>query len=132
MKKIISILCAMLCAVLLAACSGDSNNPEGVAEKYTSYILKEQYGKIVDITHFKKELTKEDKNEYAQLIREKCMKSFEKQGGLQSVEITGTDMAEDGTTAHVHIMQHFGDGSEKEGEIKTILVDDKWMIDSGK
>ncbi len=132
MKHLISSLYLMLCAVVIAACSGDTNSPEGVVEKYAGYIVKEQYGKVFDITHFKNEMTKEQKDEYAQFLRYMCKTTFEKQGGLQSVDVTGAELSEDGTTARVQIVQHFGDGSEKEDNVKTVLIDDKWMIDSGK
>ncbi len=131
MKNMLSSLCLVIFAAMLAACSS-SNGPEAVVEKYASYVQNEQYEKLIDITHFSKELTQEEKEETAQLLREKGAKEFEKLGGLKSVEITGTDVAEDGKTASVHTIVHYGDGSEKKEDMNTILVDGHWMLDSGK
>ncbi len=135
MKKLISShLCltfVMVCVIALAACSG-GNTPEGVVKKYASYLQNEKYDKIVDLMHFKKEPTKEDKEEYAILLRHKASNEYEKHGGLESIEITGADVAEGDSTARVHTLVHYRDGSEEEESISTVLVDGKWMLDSGK
>ncbi len=132
MKNLISYLCVMACAIFLAACSNSSNRPENVVEKYANYIQNEKYEKIVEITHFNKELTKEQKTEFAQMLSDKVSKNIEQHNGLKSIEITGAEVAEDGATAVVHIIMHYGDGSEKMDDVKTILVDGNWMLDSGK
>ncbi len=132
MKKLISYLCTMACVVVLAACAGGSDSPESVVEKYVSYVKSEQYDKILDITHFSKELTKEQKDEFVQMIADKVSKDFEKHGGLTSIEIESSEVAEDGTTAVVNTITHYGDGSDKKEKIKTVQVDGKWMLDSGK
>ncbi len=126
-------LCAMACAVVFVACAGgSSDSPEAVVGKYVSYVQNEQYDKILDITHFSKELTEEQKEEFVQMIGDKVSKDFDKHEGLSSIEIESSELAEDGTTAVVNTVTHYGDGTDKKEKIKTVQVDGKWMLDSGK
>ncbi len=131
MKKIISFLCAVICAVVIAACSGGYDSPEAVVKQYASYVQNEQYEKIQNIMYFKNELTKEQKIAFVQMIGQAMEKSVEKHGAVKAIEITETAMAEDGATARVRTVTQYGDGYEYKDKVKTILVDGYWLLDAG-
>lgn len=131
MKKVINLLSIALMAIAFAACSSN-NNPEGVVTEYLKALQKNDSQKIISLFHFSKEMSDEDLAQYAQMIDEKVAKQNEKKQGIASYEIGEVVMAEDGQSAVVHYTIHYGDGSDQNDKQKAVLVDGKWMLDSGK
>lgn len=132
MKKIFRLLSIALVAVVFAACGGSSNTPEGVTKKYLQNIKDGKYEAMLKQMHFKEELTKEQQDQLLAMISEKVKESTEKKGGIASFEVKEAEIAEDGQKAKVHYTVTYGDGSIKDDSEKLVLVDGKWMIDSGK
>lgn len=130
MKKIISMLCTL--AVVLAFSSCSNNSPEGVVKNYYSYVQKGKYEKVIDLIHFKKEISSEEKQQYTALLGDKLSKELEKKDGISSYEVIDTEISEDGETATVHGIVTYGNGNTQDDKTKLVKVDGKWMIDSGK
>ena len=93
---------------------------------------KGDYAAVVDQMHFSKEMSKEDKDQLVQLFAAKDRPEVEKKGGVASFELGEVEVAEDGQSARVKYVINYGDGSQKEDDQKVILVDGKWVLDSGK
>lgn len=130
MKKILSILSLALVALAFVSCS--KNSPEGVVEQYFSYMKNGDYEKVIDICYFKRDLSDKDKEQLVSLIRDKQGKVNDEKGGLKSLEITNVEMSEDGNSAKVSYTQTYGNGETKDSDGDVVLVDGKWMLDSGK
>lgn len=131
MKKVINLLSVALMALAFVACSSN-NTPEGVVTEYLKALQKNDSKKVISLFHFTKELSDEDEAQYVQMIDDKLVKQNEKKQGIASFEITETEMAEDEQSAVVRYTIHYGDGSEDHDKQKVMLVDGKWMLDSGK
>lgn len=131
MKKIFSLLSFVL--VMLAFCSCSDNSPEGVAKQYFSYIQSGKYEKVVDLIHFKKEPTSEEKEQIVAMVKDKGAKELEKKGGITSFEIGEVTLNDEGTAATVKANLTYGDGTTDDDKVKLMKTDDgKWMVDTGK
>jgi hypothetical protein len=131
MKKMFRLMVMAIVVLAFAAC-GNSNKPEGAVEKMLKSYQKGDYAAVVDQVHFSKEMSEEDKAQLVQLLAAKDAPQVQKKGGIASYEIGETVIAEDGQSAVVKYTIHYGDGSQKEDDQRVILVDDKWVLDSGK
>lgn len=125
-------LMAMAIVVLAFAACGSNNSPEGTVEKMLKSYQKGDYAAVIDQMHFSKEMSKEDKDQLVQLFAAKDRPEVEKKGGIASFELGEVEVAEDGQSARVKYVINYGDGSQKEDDQKVILVDGKWVLDSGK
>ncbi len=130
-KNIIRLLSVAFVAFLFAACSS-SSTPEAACKQYLQNVQKGNWAAVVDQLYFSEPQSAEDKEGMVSMLKEKIAPELEKEGGLASFEIGEVEMAEDGQKAKVKYTLHFGDGSEKEESQGFILVDGKWMINSGK
>lgn len=130
MKKILSVLSFALVALAFVSCS--KNSPEGVVKEYISCLKNGQYEDVVALCHFKKELTDKERQEYADLLRNKMAADLEKKGGISDVVITNVDMAEDGESATVSYTIKYGNGSAYGNADKVVKVDGKWKLHTGK
>ena len=131
MKKMFRLMAMTIVALAFAAC-GNSNTPEGAVEKMLKSYQKGDYAAVIDQLHFSKELSKEDKAQLVQLFQEKDAPEVEKKGGIASFDIAEAEVAEDGQSARVKYTLHYGNGTQKDDKHKVILVDGKWVLDSGK
>ena len=131
MKKIIRLMGIALIAFAFAAC-GKSASPEGAVDAFLKSYQKGDYKALLEQTHFKKQLTDEQKEQFAQVIEEKVGPELEKKGGLKSYEIDNVEIDEDGQSAKVFYTMHFGNGTDKKDDEKVLLIDGKWLVDSGK
>lgn len=131
MKKVINLLSIALIALAFAACSS-SNTPEGAMKNYLKAVQNNDAKAVVDMFYFSKQLTQEEHDQYVQMFAEKLTKQNEKKQGVSSYEIGEVVMAEDGNSAVVNYTVHYGDGSEQSDKQKLVLVDGKWLLDSGK
>lgn len=131
MKKLFRLMSVALVALVFAACAS-SNNPEAVTKKYLQNMQKGDYAAMLDQMYFKNGLTDEQKAELVNMIGEKAKAEVDKKGGIASFEISPAEIAEDGQTAKVPYKLIYGDESTKDDSEDLILVDGKWMINSGK
>ena len=132
MKKLISLLTVALVAFAFSACSSSEDAPKKVVETYLSASQKKDSKKVVELFHFSKEVSAEDKESYEQLLDEKITKDIEKKQGIASYEVGEVTMAEDGNSALVEYTIRYGDGTEETEKIDVVKVDGKWLLDSGK
>ena len=131
MKKLFRLMSVALVALVFAACAS-SNNPEAVTKKYLQNMQKGDYAAMLDQMYFKNGLTDEQKAELVNMIGEKAKAEVDKKGGIASFEISTAEIAEDGQTAKVPYKLVYGDESTKDDSEDLILVDGKWLINSGK
>ena len=131
MKKVIYLLSIALIAIAFAACSS-KNSPEGAVNAYLKAMQKNDTRAAMEMFHFSKPLTDEEFNEYVAMVDDKVVKQNEKKQGIASWKINEVEMAEDGQSAVVSYTVKYGDGTEQADKQKAVLVDGKWMLDSGK
>ena len=133
MKKVIYLMSLALIAIAIVACSSPKkNSPEGVVNSYLKAMQKNDTRAALELFHFSKNLTDQEFDEYVQMVDDKVVKQNEKKQGIASWEIGEVKMAEDGQSAVVNYTIKYGDGTEQKDKQKTVLVDGKWMLDSGK
>ena len=133
MKKVIYLVSLALIAIVIAACSSPKrNSPEGAVNAYMKAMQKNDSRAALELFHFSKNLTDQEFDEYVQMVDDKVVKQNEKKQGIASWEIGEVEMAEDGQSAVVNYTIKYGDGTEQKDKQKTVLVDGKWMLDSGK
>lgn len=130
MKKILSVLSLALMTLAFVSCN--QNTPEGVVTKYVTCIQEGQYEEAIDLFYFKNNLTDSDKQQYANLMRDKVGKEIDKKGGLKGCEVTNVQMAEDGNSAKVDYTMKYGDGSAESKKADAVKVDGVWKLDTGK
>lgn len=130
MKKIFCVLSLMLVTLAFVSCS--KNSPEGVIENYVSCVKSDKYEDLLDICYFKKDLTDEEKAQYAAFLRDKMGPELKKKGGISDLEITKVDMAEDGESAKVSYSLTYGDGSIKATTDKVVCIDGRWKLNTRK
>ena len=130
MKKVINLLSIALIAFAFVACS--SNSPKGVVKKYLTAMQNNDAEAMIQTFHFNKEMSDEEMDQFTQMIADKLSKQNEKKQGIASFEIGEVEMAEDGQSATVPYVVHYGDGSQQKDTQKVILVDGQWLLDSGK
>lgn len=117
---------------MLVSCI-ESDTPSSVAKKYLTYIKDGNYEKAVDMIHFKKEMTKEDKQQVVSLMEDKMKSAYGEQGNISDIEITGEEIEEDGE--HAKVTYKYMDAKkdkEKTDKMKLVKIDGKWMVDAGK
>lgn len=137
MKKLAITVCAFALALVMTSCGG--NTPQKAAEKAVECIQDENYEGYVDMVYMKPDETKnaEDvknsKQMLTALLKDKASKQKEKNGGIEKYETLSEEMAEDGNTAVVKMKITYGDGSEKEEDVKMRKDENgDWKVDMGK
>ena len=135
MKKSIGFIATAAFVLALASCSG-GNTPTNVAEKAVKCIQDKDYEGYVDLmdTNGKEgQDIEEQKKAMADMLRSKAATTLDKKGGIKSYEMLAETIAEDGKTATVEMKIVYGDGEEKQEEMKLRLGDDgQWRLDPGK
>jgi Spy/CpxP family protein refolding chaperone len=131
MKKMFRLMAMAVVVLALAACS-KSATPEGAAGAFLKSYQKGDYAALVDQMHFSKEITKEQKDQFVQLLQEKSAPEIEKKGGIAAYEVGEVVVAENGESAKVNYTLTYGDGTSKQDKVNLVQVDGKWMIDGGK
>ena len=127
MKKFLMYILACVFTMSLASCGG-GNEPSAVAKSYYDAVFAGDFKGAVDQMHFSRELTAEDKEQFAGLMQ--GLWSAAKYTGF---EITGEEVAEDGKTAKVFMkITEEGKDEPKEETVKMVNVDGTWLVDSGK
>lgn len=133
MKKMIRLMSVALVALALVACgSKGAKTPEAATEAFLKEYKAGNYEALVDQMHFSTELTKEQKDGFVSMIKEKAAAEIEKKQGIADYEIGEVVIAEDGQSAKVNYILKYGDGSEKKDKLSLVLVEDKWRVDGGK
>lgn len=131
MKKFFRLMAITIVGLVFAAC-GKNASPENATEACLKSYVNGDYKAMIDQYYFQKEVTEEQKAQYAELIEAKVAPELEKKGGLKSYSIGETTIAEDGQSAVVNYTLHYGDGSCNEDKMDVVLVDGKWMPSAGK
>ena len=131
MKKLFHLMAMAIVVMAMTAC-GKSATPEGAAKTFLKNYQNGDYAAMVDQMKFSKQVSDEDKAQFAALLEEKIASEVAKKEGIASYDIDEVEMAEDGQSAKVKYTLHFGNGTESKDDMKLVLDDDKWMIDAGK
>ncbi len=132
MKKMILLAAVALITVCFAACTS-ANTPEGVTKAYLTAVQKGNYEKALNLYYSKDaKHDKENETDILQMFEDKMKTSIEDKQGIASFEVGVAELSEDGNKAVVPYTVHYGDGSDKETVMKTVKVDGKWYLDSGK
>ena len=131
MKKMFRLMAVAIVVLAFAAC-GKTASPESAAEACIKSYVKGDYKAMMDQYYFKKEVTQEQREQYAALIESKVAPELEKKGGVKSYTIGETTLAEDGQSAVVEYTIHYGDGTDDTDKMDVVLVDGKWMPSAGK
>lgn len=130
MKKILSIL-AVAVAMFMVACAGAPATPSDAAVEYYQCVVNGDYEAFANAVHFDTtdpEEIAEGKAMITSLYKEKAAPQIKKKGGVKSIEAVGETISEDGNTANVQLKVVYGDGSEKNEDIKLVKIEDKWML----
>jgi hypothetical protein len=132
MKSLLRMMAMALVVFAMTACGSKSATPEKAANTFLKNYQNGDYAALVNQMHFKKDVTDDDRAQFAVLLKGKVGPEIEKKGGIASFDIDETKVAEDGQKAVVNYTLHFGDGSESKDDVKLIFIDGKWMLDTGK
>lgn len=136
MKKMLYVFVAVVAMVTMWSCSGANSNPTSVAEAAIKCVKNKDYESYVDLIYIKERKgtsVEKQKQELHALLAEKGDKTIDKKQGIQSWEILGEEIAEDGNTAKVKVKIIYGDGTSDNQTIKTCKTEDgSWMLDLGK
>lgn len=130
MKKILSIL-AVAVAMFMVSCAGAPATPSDAAVEYYQCVVNGDYEAFANAVHFDTtdpEEIAEGKAMITSLYKEKAAPQIEKKGGVKSIEAVGETISEDGNTANVQLKVVYGDGSDKNEDIKLVKIEDKWML----
>ena len=136
MKRMLSFGMCIIALVLMVSCSSSSATPGAALKGYVEELKAGNYEKFVEGIAFKDDLaaeqTQEQKAMGTSLLQQKTGKEFEKQGGLNGIEILSEEIWEDGNSAVVTFKMIYGDGSEKEDSQNMVKKDGKWLMDINK
>jgi len=124
------VLCLAIMALAVTSCV--DNSPAGVAKEYLESIKAGDYKKTVELMHFNKELSDNDKEQLVSFFNDKAGKSINAKQGITSYSIDNTEVADDGQSASITYTINYGDGSSDTNDGKVVKVGDEWKIDSGK
>ena len=130
MKKFFSLL-AVAVAMFMVSCAGAPATPSDAAVEYYQCVVNGDYEAFANAVHFDTtdpEEIAEGKAMITSLYKEKAAPQIEKKGGVKSIEAVGETISEDGNTANVQLKVVYGDGSEKNEDIKLVKIEDKWML----
>lgn len=130
MKKFFSLL-AVAVAMFMVSCAGAPATPSDAAVEYYQCVVNGDYEAFANAVHFDTtdpEEIAEGKAMITSLYKEKAAPQIEKKGGVKSIEAVGETISEDGNTANVQLKVVYGDGSEKNEDVKMVKVEDKWML----
>lgn len=134
MKKLIThLLFIFIIATSFISCT--PSTPSGAMEEYLSSLKSGDYEEFVNGINFSETdpaKVKESREMLISLIKEKGEKEFEKKKGIKKFEIISENISEDGKSATVEYVTHFGDGSDKKEKSQMINIDGKWMMDMNK
>jgi len=131
MKKMFRLMAIAIVGLAFAAC-GKTASPEGAAEACLKSYVKGDYVAMMEQYYFKKEVTQEQREQYAALVEEKAGPQVEKKGGIKSYSVGEAAIAEDGQSAVVPYTIEYGNGTSETDNMDVVLVDGKWMPDAGK
>lgn len=135
MKKFINCIVIAASALFFAACSG-GNSPKGVAEEAVKCIQNGDYEGYVNLIYMEEKEgmdIEEQKKAVVGMIQSKASTTLAKKGGITSYEILSETVADDGKTANVEMKIVYGNGDEKQEDMKMRKTDSgDWRIDAGK
>lgn len=122
----------LFCTLLLVACSG-AKEDEAV-KSYLNAIASGNADKAVSMLYFAPEDTKNAAEKAAIEGKLKAMliemkeKQFDPRGGLKKIEINNKEFSDDKKKVTARYTMIFGDGTNEEGSLSLILVNNEWKI----
>ncbi|MDL2213890.1 DUF4878 domain-containing protein [Bacteroides sp. OttesenSCG-928-D19] len=132
MKKVFYFGLVVLAMTILAACSSGAGSPGKVAAKYATYLADGQYEKFLDGLAMPDNATpeefKEQKDMLLSMLKEKGDQMIQERGKLQKVEVVSEDIAEDGETAKVKLLNTYEKGESEDQTFKMMKQNGKWKI----
>ena len=136
MKRMLSFGMCIIALVLMVSCSSSSATPGAALKGYVEELKAGNYEKFVEGIAFKDDLAaeqiQEQKAMWTSLLQEKAGKEFEKQGGLNGIEILSEEISEDGNSAVVTFKMMYGKKKKKEDSQNMVKKDGKWLMDINK
>ena len=130
MKKLLTLF-AVAVAMFMVSCSSAPATPSDAAVGYYQCVADGDYEAIADAIHYATtdpEEIAESKAMITSFYKEKAEPEIKSKGGIKSIEALNETISEDGNTANVQLKVVYGDGSEKNEDIKLVKVDGKWML----
>ncbi len=133
LKRFLTTACTLLCLSVLFSCSGPQSSPTNVAKKSIECLQEKDYEGYIELLYTAKASAEaEDQEKEAQgkaLLQGKLSAGLESVQGIKSFEMLGETLSEDGESAEVSVKIVYGNGEEKETEIKTRKDEDgKWWL----
>lgn len=134
MKKLIGIMALMAALFIMTSCGG--NSPKAVTEKAMKALHDKNYDSFVEyiyITPKEGEDMEASKKMLSGMLQNKAEQTYAKKGGFKSYEVLDEKIDPSGDVAAVRVKTVYGDGSEKEEDVK-LKKDEKgdWKLDMGK
>lgn len=125
-----------MAALFIMTSCGGGNSPKSVTDKALKAMLDKDYDTFVEyvyLTPKEGEDIEGSKKMLSGMLQGKAEKTYAKKGGFKSYEILGEQVDEKGENAVVRVKMVYGDGSEKEDDVK-LKKDEKgdWKLDMGK
>lgn len=134
MKKMLLGLILAIGAMLALSACGEKETPTTATKAYYEALTKQDFKTALDFCCDKegKALDDSKKQSLVAMLNEKAKDEKQKAKMVEKYEIVEEKIAEDGKTAVVKVKTTSFDGEEKLTDTNCILVDGKWMINSGK
>lgn len=125
-----------MAALFIMTSCGGGNSPKSVTDKALKAMLDKDYDTFVEyvyLTPKEGEDIEGSRKMLSGMLQGKAEKTYAKKGGFKSYEILGEQVDEKGENAVVKVKMVYGDGSEKEDDVK-LKKDEKgdWKLDMGK
>ncbi|GHT07223.1 hypothetical protein AGMMS49525_16290 [Bacteroidia bacterium] len=138
MKKVMSLLVAVLAMLAVSSCGG-GKSPADIEKSIYTQFQKGNYEKGLDIYFANIDQGDEAKDQgqkqvdaqikaLAEKVKASAAQGFEIKAGVKSFEILEETIAEDGETATVQTKIIYGDGSEDTQSSKYVKRGGKWKI----
>ena len=135
MKKLIGIMALMAALFIMTSCGG-GNSSKAVTEKAMKALHDKNYDSFVEyiyITPKEGNDMEASKKMLSGMLQNKAEQTYAKKGGFKSYEVLDEKIDPSGDVAAVRVKTVYGDGSEKEEDVK-LKKDEKgdWKLDMGK
>ena len=129
MKRLMTIAVAVLTVLCMTACGGNggakkSDSPSKVVEKAMTCAVNEDYEGMVKYFDGTADATDEEVKEAAQVLA----LLYALSGGLQSFEILGEEIEDDGMKAEVKLRLTNSKGSTTDSEAELVKTDAGWAL----
>lgn len=130
MKTIYSLFLVMIATLICSSCS-NQGSPEAVVKKELAAVKAGNYEEAYNCYYFEKQSAKESfKGLYIETQKERAAEKKDQIKSFNIVSVAYDEKTNDKATVVVDI--EYTDGSINQNKSKTIKVDGKWYLESGK